>query len=396
MDSRIGVLFIQAQSAFGADSAVHADLMRHLDRDAFSVHVGCTVGEGDEKPESMSVLESVPDLMLRPTRFVPGFRFRTRDELLGGVRAGLRFPSDFIDLARYVRRHGIRVLHSSDRPRDAAYCVALGWLTGAKSVVHVHVKWSSEYSLPARLSVHHADAAFGISRYVSDTIVGMGKPAHRVHTVLNGIDLARWDPTIDGTPIRREFAIPDRAPLLVSVSRLFSWKGQRELVRALPLVQKEVPDVFLLIVGADAGHVQGKSFTEELRELARELGIADRVIFAGKRSDVPQVMAACDLFTLPSFEEPFGLVFLEAMAMQKPVIALNNGGTPEVVEHGRTGLLSPPWDVPALASNIVALLRDRERARRMGEAGRARVLESFTAQRMARDAANAYREVLAQ
>jgi glycosyltransferase involved in cell wall biosynthesis len=111
---------------------------------------------------------------------------------------------------------------------------------------------------------------------------------------------------------------------------------------------------------------------------------------------VPQIMAACDVFTMPSFEEPFGLVFLEAMAMRRPVVAVDNGGTPEVVEHGRTGLLSPAWDVPALSANILALLRDGSLRARMGEAGRARVLDRFSAQRMGRDAASAYQQILRQ
>jgi glycosyltransferase involved in cell wall biosynthesis len=140
--------------------------------------------------------------------------------------------------------------------------------------------------------------------------------------------------------------------------------------------------------------VHGGSFTAELKDLARELGIADAVVFTGERSDIPEIMAACDVFTMPSFEEPFGLVFLEAMAMRKPVVSLDNGGTPEVVEHGRSGLLSSNGNIEALAANIVMLARDRELRARMGAYGRAQVLARFTAQRMARDAGEAYRAIL--
>src|SRR6185369_1990702 len=149
----------------------------------------------------------------------------------------------------------------------------------------------------------------------------------------------------------------------------------------------------LVIVGEDAAGHSG-SFKQELKELAAKLELSDHVVFTGGRSDIPRVMAACDIFTLPSFEEPFGLVFLEAMAMEKAVVAVDNGGTPEVVEHGRSGLLSPPWDIPALASNISTLVRDPELRRNFGRRGRARVLEYFNAPRMARDAARAYEAVL--
>jgi glycosyltransferase involved in cell wall biosynthesis len=107
-------------------------------------------------------------------------------------------------------------------------------------------------------------------------------------------------------------------------------------------------------------------------------------------------MAACDVFTMPSLEEPFGLVYLEAMAMQRPVVSLDNGGTPEVVEHGLSGLLSPPRDIDALARNIVLLLRDPALRARMGAHGRSRVLEYFNVGRMAQDAGAAYEAVLAR
>jgi glycosyltransferase involved in cell wall biosynthesis len=222
----------------------------------------------------------------------------------------------------------------------------------------------------------------------------MGVSPAAIHTVLNGIDPSKWDPSVDGDELRRELGLAHDTQVLASVSRLFSWKGQRELVRAFALVRAEIPNLELLIVGADDQIVQANSFTAELKALARSLGISEHVRFTGARSDIPRVMAACDLFALPSFEEPFGLVFLEAMAMRKPVVAVNNGGTPEVVEHGRSGLLSPPWDVPALAANIVTLLRDRDLRLRMGEYGRAQVLERFNAQRMARDAGAAYEQIL--
>jgi glycosyltransferase involved in cell wall biosynthesis len=225
-------------------------------------------------------------------------------------------------------------------------------------------------------------------------VLANGKAPAAVHTILNGIDPSRWDPNIDGASVRRALGIPSDAFVLVSVSRLFSWKGQRELLRAFALVEAQIPNVRLLVVGADAGEVQDGSFTEELKALASSLGVAEKVVFTGARVDIPQILAACDLFTMPSFEEPFGLVFLEAMAMRKPVVALNNGGTPEVIEHGQSGLLSAPWDIPGLAANILTLLRDRELRTRMGEYGRSQVQRYFSAQRMARDAGHAYERIL--
>lgn len=393
MRSKIPILFLHSQDGFGADSAIHAHLMRHLDRDCFVVHVASSQGDGSGVPPALARFREIPDIRLRPTVFAPGFRHRSRETLLRGVRAAAAFPVDVLALAAYVRREGIRVIHGTDRPRDALYTVALARATGARSVVHVHVAWSRFYSAPAKWGVRTADAVFSISRFVTETVVATGTPRERVHTVLNGIDLSGWDPKEDGLSVRREFGIPSDAPLLASVSRLFAQKGQRELLQAFARVRRKHPEVRLLVVGADAVEVHGGSFTRELRVLARDLDVADRVVFTGPRTDIPRIMAACDVFALPSFEEPFGLVFLEAMAMERPVVSLNNGGTPEVVEHGRSGLLSPPHDIDALADNIVTLLANANLRARFGAYGRSRVLESFTAERMARDAARAYESI---
>lgn len=395
MSDKIGVLFLFAQSGFGADAAVHSDIIRNLDRDRFDVHVACTDGGGGEPPDSLRKLQTIPGIKLRPTRFAPTLGQRNPEAMLRAARAAGAFSTDFMALRRYVARERIRIVHSTERPRDAAYGVGLAKLAGARSVVHVHVKWSEEYSALAKWSVRRADAVFSISRYVTRTLLDMGKPAAAIHTILNGIDPSKWDPTVDGSELRRELGVPADAFVLASVSRLFSWKGQRELLRAFAHVQNQLQNVHLLIVGADAQEVEGTSFSAELKALARTLGVEQKVSFTGPRADVPRVMAACDLFTMPSFEEPFGLVFLEAMAMKKPVVALDNGGTPEVVEHGRSGLLSAPQDISALATNIVTLLRDAPLRARMGEYGRSQVLERFSAARMAADAAAAYERLLA-
>jgi glycosyltransferase involved in cell wall biosynthesis len=394
MTDKIGVLFLFAQTGFGADAAVHVDIIRNLDRDRFRVYVACAESDGNGPSQTFSILRTLPDVHLRKTRFAPSLGQRDLAAVLEGARSVGAFSADFFALRRFVARERIQIVHSAERPRDSAYNVALTKFGAARSVVHVHVKWSQAYSALARWSVRHADAVFSISRYVSETLHGMNIPSGRIHTVPNGIDLARWDPAIDGNELRRELGIPKDTLLLASVSRLFSWKGQRELLRALALVRAELPNVHLLIVGADSREAEGGSFSAELEALARELGVSEHVTFTGARSDIPCIMAACDVFTLASFEEPFGLVFLEAMAMQRPVIAIDNGGTPEVVEHGRTGLLSPPWDVPALAANILELLRDPELRRSMGANGRERVLGQFSAERLARDAALAYETIL--
>ncbi len=119
----------------------------------------------------------------------------------------------------------------------------------------------------------------------------------------------------------------------------------------------------------------------------------DRVLFAGARDHVPSLLAGCDVLALPSYAEGMPLVVLEAMAQSRPVVASAVGGSPEVVVDGVTGLLVPPGDVHALAAALRGLLADPERARRLGEAGRARVEADFSADVMCRRVLRVYDEV---
>ena len=157
------------------------------------------------------------------------------------------------------------------------------------------------------------------------------------------------------------------APLVAEVGRLCDVKGQRELIEAIA----RMPGVRAVLVGADLE--QGGAYERALREhAADELGVTDRVVFAGHRDDAARVVAAADVFALPSWTEGLPLVVLEAMALARPVVATTVGGTPELVSDGETGLLVPPRDVERAHRRAQAGPRRRRRCgRRLGEAGQA-------------------------
>jgi glycosyltransferase involved in cell wall biosynthesis len=135
-------------------------------------------------------------------------------------------------------------------------------------------------------------------------------------------------------------------------------------------VLREVPDAYLLIVGEG-------SRLDALEGLARDLRIAHRVVFTGRRDDVPAVTAALDVAVLPSYREAQGLSILEALALSRPVVASNVGGIPEMITDGVNGLLVPPHDPDALAGAIVRLLRDHPYADTLGRAGHDLVHDRF-------------------
>jgi len=174
-----------------------------------------------------------------------------------------------------------------------------------------------------------------------------------------------------------------RDQVVLTLARLDRQKGLRYLIEAAA----HVPDAIFAIAGEGPDRA-------ELESLAKSTGVADRVRFLGFRSDVPDLLAACDLFVLPSLFEGLPLSVVEAMAAGKPVVATRVGGTDEAVEHGVTGLLVPAEDATALASAIREVLSSGALAARMGAAGADRALREFGAAAMAGSTMGIYEEVL--
>jgi glycosyltransferase involved in cell wall biosynthesis len=388
---------MQSQTYFGADSYIHSLIMKDLDRSWINVHLACNYGNSSTKSAASQELEKIPDIHIRPTKFGTSVNFRSksaiaRDSFMHGV------PTLFslVGLGKYIRENHIQLIHCTEKPRDAFYGQLLANLTGAKCVIQLHVKAEDWISKNVQWAMRQADGLVGVSEFVAASIIDMGYRADKTFYALNAIESDRWDPTTDGKSIRQEFNINQDTPILLAVSRLSYWKGHTELFKALTEVKNQNSNFKLLVVGEDdpRAHPGHGSYTAELKDLAEELGITEHIIFTGYRRDVKQLMAACDIFAMPSFEEPFGMVFLEAMCMKKPVIALDNGGTREVVEHNKSGLLSAPQDITQLAKNILTLIKNQELRRNLGEYGRARAENYFTPRRMAKDIENIYRKLL--
>jgi glycosyltransferase involved in cell wall biosynthesis len=273
----------------------------------------------------------------------------------------------------------------------------LSLVTGAKLVVHLHVKVDDWLSPLSRLAMGRAHGLIAVSEYVAESARAFGFPPDRVFCAPNALDIGRWDPNVDGSKLRGELLVPDDAPLVVLIANLLPWKGHEILLRALGKLHDAGSEFRLLIVGDIAPQVAaggGSSYLEGLQSLVRSLDLTDCVSFLGFRGDVMELLAASDVFALPSFEEPFGLAYLEAMAMAKPVLGLRSGGAPEVIVDGETGLLSEPEDVDGLARNLAALFEDRELRIQMGRAGRHRVESDFSPSRLARDTEEIYCHLL--
>ena len=232
------------------------------------------------------------------------------------------------------------------------------------------------------------DRLIAVSRSIEAKIEREGRIGAPVELIYNGVDLSRYDRLEACCTLPEEYGFPVGSPLVGIVARLEPEKGHATLLDAWPRVLERVPQARLLIVGEG-------TLRETLETQAEALGLLGercegdhcvgtrharpgaKVVFTGRRDDVPSVTAALDVAVLPSYREALGLVILEAMALSRPVVATNVGGIPEMVVDGVTGLLVPPHDPAALAGAIARLLTDHPLADMVARAGHDLVHDRF-------------------
>ena len=281
-------------------------------------------------------------------------------------RPGPVIVRSVLALRRLLVTTGAALVHANGS-RAMAYAGAAGRLAGRPVVWHVRIGERDPLldrtlgALAACVLVNSASVARRFPRGL----------APKLRVVHNGVDLGRFAPREPSGDLRRALGVPEGAPVVVSVGRFVAFKGYAHLLDAAAVLDTTHPGVHWVLVG-DGPLRAG------LEAQARRLGLGAQVHFTGWRDDIPDVLALGKCFVLPSMEEPFGRVLIEAMAMARAVVATDAGGVPEIVVHGETGLLVPPAAPAPLAAAVGELLGDPARAARFGEAGRWRAETTFT------------------
>lgn len=302
-------------------------------------------------------------------------------------------------LRRMVRRHRLDVVELSNWEG----CGVL-FLRGRRPPVVVRLSTSSKETQeidggpPTRVrrwdvrrerwQAHMADVVVTHSevhrRLMADEL---GMPADRIRLIPLGVEVF---PTWVRPPR------PPGPPTVVYLGRLEHRKGTIELLQSVPRVLRAVPDAHFVLIGTDRSHCPGGRTHAAYLEQEFSPSVRQRVTLAG-RLPQPQVdhwLQTADLFVAPSRYESFGLIFAEAMRWGTPVIGTTAGGIPEIVEDGKSGILIPPENPVDLADAIIRLLSDRDRCRTLGEAGRRRVEQEFSVDRLARREEALYQEVI--
>lgn len=368
----IRIAYVIKEMVVGGSQTHLLQVLRLLDRQRFEPVLCCLSGEG-------VLLDDVRKLGVEVVVPAAGRAFK-----------GFALASRIAVLARELRAREIQIVHN--------YLLRAN-LVGSLAARLVRVP----IVLCSKRGCHHRQGAELISakigNFLADRVTANaeavrefvhqdeGCPLAKMTVIPSGIDTERFQP-LPAADHQRGLGLPPERFVVGVVTRGRVRKGVEEFIRAIALLRDRRPEILGVIVGE-------VPVDDELKEMLAGLGIQDHIVLLGRRKDMPQVLSAFDLFVLSSHDEGMSNAILEAMAMERAVVATDVGGTGEVVRDGESGLLVPAKDPVALAQAIEAVAADPARRRAMGELGRRIVENKFSARAMVRQMEELYLTIAA-
>ncbi|MEA3401994.1 MAG: glycosyltransferase family 4 protein [Armatimonadota bacterium] len=386
------IAFYDAFASVDGPGMVLLELLQHLDRSRFQPHVVL--------PREGTLMAGLREADLCPVEVLPplppldayGKRL-LQAGAIARLRAGIALLRHTAQLRRWLRQADIALLHCN-QTRAAVQAGPAGRIAGLPVVWNARIR----ERLPASVVRIAAWSADRIIPLTDDTFselpetFGLNEAGLRaISTVIpNAIDPLRFHPSVDGTHVREELGIPTDVPVLLSVGVLVPRKGHDVLIRAMPAIRRHQRDARLLIAG---GPAEGREHCRsELEELASGEGVSAAVRMLGRRDDVPELLAAADVFVLASRHEGHPAAVLEAMAAGTPVVVTPPAAV--AVADGVTGIVVPPDEPEAVAEAVLELLARPERAHATALAARQHVERHHHIREMVRAYERVYLELL--
>jgi glycosyltransferase involved in cell wall biosynthesis len=310
--------------------------------------------------------------------------------------ANLRRPFNLFRILRYLRLHRPQLLHTQLEFADILGSVAAK-LLGIPSVSTVHTLdiFPEKKSAWGRMKLRwfllgiFCDRVIAVSEKTRlHYLQSGGLHPDKVVTLYNGVDISRFKNTDTSQTARTKQALhlPLNSRIIITIAVLREPKGIQFMIEALPAILEQFPDVHYLIVG------DGKYGTA-LTDLVTSLAIKNHVTFAGHRTDIPDLLACCDIFVLPTLKDALPTVLIEALAAERPIVASDVGGVPEIIENGVNGLLVAPGDPSKLAEACLQLLKNNELSRKIVLAGSKTVQQRFNIDSQIRQLSRMYEEL---
>lgn len=349
------VLMLNEIMDWGGGEVLTLDLAKALSKNGIKLTLGCNPGSvlGERAKE-----EGV--------RVIP-VRMRNEIDLLS-----------VIYLIATIQKEKFSIVHCHTMRDHVLGSLAARYLGKIPVVRTQHIHYPENPSLMAQLAYKKwTDMIICNSEFIRKNLIKAGIDSGLLTMVHNGIDLERMKISENPKQFRDEIGFISDEVLIGCVGSLFSTKGQEYLIRAFPGILENHPRCRLVIVGD--GPERGN-----LEALVEKLNVGKEVVFTGKRKDIAHILASLDLMVVPSvWDEPFGLVSLEAMIMKVPLVVTSVGGIPEVIENNVTGITVQPGDYEALMQAVIKMLDDGGLTGNIVENAEKRVLEYFNAHRMA-------------
>lgn len=297
--------------------------------------------------------------------------------------------SRFTDM---LRGEQIDVIHAQDQD-TIIYAALAHRRLNIPTVMSRHVLFEPADTLKEKMRAQMVlmaaklgyDKIIAVSEAVRQDFSKMANiPLEKIETIYNGLEIERFSVQASQAELRAEFGWQPDAPTVIMVAALRRGKGHEVLFKALPKIQEEIPNVQIKLIGDG-------EIADQIKAQAQPYG--DAIEFLGQRTDVPELLAASDVLTLPSWAEALPTVLIEAGAASLPCVATDVGGAKEITLDGDTGYIVPPGDVDALAARLIDVLQHRETARAMGARARERVVNTFTLAKQAEQTVNLYERI---
>jgi glycosyltransferase involved in cell wall biosynthesis len=339
----------------------------------------------------MAIVPAILELQSQVAR-LRAANIRVEQLNLAGAQSPTRLARAWMRLRALTREFKPDVAHQQRTgPYHGKWAVLAARLGGARAIVATEHQPAYRLRGAQRWLNRAADALVDAIIVVSEQDRKMqleltDRPARKIFAIHNGIDISKFTPpTPDEIAIaRRELKLPNNTRIIGTLARLDPQKGMPYLLRALA----QVPGDWRAVIAGDG------ALRDELEYLSDQLGLTQRVSFLGFCDQPARVLAALDVFVLPSEWESFGLAPIEAMATGLPVVITRVGGMSELLIDGESGAFVAPRDVNALARALTRVLNDADLRARWGRAGRARVEKFFSVDAMTETTIAVYREVL--
>ena len=277
-----------------------------------------------------------------------------------------------------IRRLKVDIIHCNSI-RAAHWGVPIGKILSKKTFCHIRSSDYTKFSSFIVRSISKDSEFIAISKFVKKSLRDRGVLDNKITIIYNGVDDDLYSPYISLEIFEREFPIYKKVLKIGIIGRIEDWKRHIDVIEATGIIKKDI-DFHLFIVG-EVWNSKDFNILQTLKSRIIDLELENRVTFTGFRRDIPELIAGLDVIIVPSINEPFGRVTIEAMAIGKPVIGTISGCTPEVIQDGINGILVPVKDPAAIAKAIQYLANNPEHAARLGREARKRVVETFSIRR---------------